>query len=567
MLRHGETSVAECNAEAAAAQADLLAIWDGVSAPLAGWLEAMARAFERFPDAGMVGAALLLRDGRLVAAGARIAPDGRLRPIGVGESADHPAFASVAAVEAVPLGAVMVPASVWREFGGLDLSIVVPEFAVADLAGRMRRAGLRVLCQPSARLTKATPPKTAEGWAESLGRWRVRRAEAAGGHGLAALGLQRPAAPRALFVDNFVPTADRDSGSADVHGLLRLFVSLGYHVTLLPVGDLTRADDYVEDLRQAGVCVVANGFVRSAEAYLAAEPDAFDLIMLFRGSLAGGTLLDSLQAHSPRARLVFNTVDLHFLRLERQALLTQSAGTLAQAFRAEQIELAAIARADCTLLLSDAEQSLIADLLPRARTCVVPIARAIKGRQAPFAGRRGVLFVGGFRHQPNVDAMVSFVRDVWPLVRSRLCTSLSIVGADAPPEISSLSNDGDGISVLGHVADLDAALAACRLTVAPLRFGAGLKGKIVTSLAVGVPCVASPIAVEGMNLVDGLHVRVAATSAAFADAIIDVHESEGTWTALSDHALDIATRQFSEAAARPRIAAMLRDLGLPCGAG
>jgi glycosyltransferase involved in cell wall biosynthesis len=518
-----------------------------------------------FPGAGMAGALLLAPDGRIAAAGAILAPDGGLLPRGHGERPDHPDFASISPVEALPLGAAMLPVEIWRRFGGLDETIADPTLALADLALRLRDAGLLVLCQPFARLT-AAPAATPDPWTDAYGRFRLRRRRDAGGHGLAALGLSRPDRPRALFVDNFVPTPDRDAASLDMQAYLRSFVALGYDTTLLPVGDLSRADGYVDDLRRQGVRVIANGFAASAPEFLARAPAPFDVILLYRASLAAGALPDVLKAHSPQARLVFNTTDLHFVRLEREAQLLRSPDQLEEAFRVQQVELATIARADCTILLSPAEQRLIADLLPRARTCVVPIARDVRGRAAPFAPRHGVLFVGGFRHRPNLDAVLAFARETWPLIRRRLPTTLGIVGADPPDEVRALADPDAGVAVLGHVENLDALMDECRLTIAPLRFGAGTKGKIVTSLAAGVPCVASPVAVEGMGLTDRLHVRVGRTPETFADAVIEVHEQEDVWTALSDAGLEFALENFSVAGARARLCAMLRDLGLPIGA-
>jgi glycosyltransferase involved in cell wall biosynthesis len=288
-------------------------------------------------------------------------------------------------------------------------------------------------------------------------------------------------------------------------------------------------------------------------------------MLLYRASLAAGKLPAQLRAHSPRARLVFNTTDLHFLRLEREAALHKSAAILEEAARVREIEMAMIARADWTILLSPVEQRLIADLLPYSSTSVIPIARAATGRAAPFAPRHGVLFIGGFGHRPNVDAAVTFVAQTWPLVRARLGTTFSVVGADPPAEVRALADPAAGVAVLGHLPDLDAALAACRLTVAPLRFGAGTKGKIVGSLAAGVPCVASPVAAEGMGLLDGETIRVAATPEAFADAVIELHEREEVWTALSDAGVAFARNAFSVDTARDGLRAMLRELGLPAG--
>jgi glycosyltransferase involved in cell wall biosynthesis len=559
------SAVARCNAAADAARADFVVLWDGASRPQPGWLGALADSFGRFEGAGMAGALLLAADGRIAAAGAAILPDGRLAPLGAGEHPGDPAYASVRPVEALPLGAVMVPTSLWRRFGGLDESLGSPTSALADLALRLRAAGWSAVCQPFARLSARAPQAHDPGWVEAFGRWRLRQRRTAGGNGLAAIGLAAVPPPRALFVDNLVPTPDRDAASIDMVLYLRSFVAFGYETTLLPAGDLARRGADVDNLRRDGVRVVAEGWAESVAGFLARERTPFEVILLYRVSLAAGGLLEALKAHSPQARIVYNTVDLHFLRMEREAMLLRSVEKLDEAFRVQQIELATIARADCSILLSPVEQPLIADLLPRARTCVVPIARAVRGRTVSFGPRHGVRFVGSFRHQPNVDAMLTFVRETWPLVRRRLATTLDIVGADPPDEVRALADPASGIAVLGHVEDLDALLDRTRLTVAPLRFGAGTKGKIVTSLAAGVPCVASPIAAEGMGLTDRVHVRVAATPEAFADAVVEVHEQEPIWTAMSDAGLAFAAQAFSVAEVRQRLAKMLRDLGLPAG--
>ncbi|MBN9509996.1 MAG: glycosyltransferase [Alphaproteobacteria bacterium] len=553
----GAGPAARCNAAAAIARGAFVALWDGVSPPLPGWLAALESCFSLCEGVGMAGAALLDGAGRIAAAGATIGPDARLLPRGAGAPATHPDFAHVAAVEAVPLGALMLPAALWRRLGGLDEGFGALAPALTDLGLRVAETGASVVCSPFARLRTAPPPP--EDWATAEGRRRLRRQVA---H-FAAFDPPRTAPRRALFVDHFVPTPDRDSGSADLHGFLRIFVGLGYETTLLAVHDLDRADTYVDDLRRRGVRVVAGGFYRSLGDFLAREAVPFDLFMVYRATLAEAPLLDMLRRHSPQARLVFNTVDLHFLRLEREAALAQSPALLDEAFRMQQRETAAILRADCTILLSPVEQRLVAELIPAARTRVIPILRDIPGRTAPFAARRGVLFVGSFRHRPNVDAIVEFVREVWPLVRRRLDLPLTVIGADPPPEVRALA--GEGVVVAGYRPDLDALLGACRLTVAPLRFGAGLKGKIVSSLAAGVPCVATPMAAEGMALIDGEHVCLATTPSEFAAAVVDVHEDTELWERLSRGGLLLARETYSLAAARWRIAALLDELGLPAG--
>ncbi len=554
-------TAAACNEAAARADGEWLVIWDGTSAPRPGWLGALADSFAAFPNLGMAGAVLLDRPGRILAAGATVATDGTLLPLGAGAAVGDPEYGFAAAVDTVPAGAVMVPAALWQRFGGLDPAIASLDHALAELALRMQQAGFRVARQPAAQLVRPPAPPI-DAWSAALGRWHVRRRRIALRGGIALLGGGRtPTPPRVLFVEHFVPTPDRDSGSADLHAMLRAFVALGWEPTLLPASDLDRADRYVDDLRRRGVRVATGGKWRDVAGFLAAETRNFDLIVVSRASMASGALFARLRRHSPFAPLVFNTVDLHFLRYERAALLERSPATLDEAFRLQQIELGAIGSADRTILLSDVEQALIEELLPHARTCVIPIMRDIPGRAAPFGQRRGVVFIGGFRHLPNVDAVVSFAREVWPKLSGRLDGRLTIVGADAPAEVRALA--GPDVELRGPVDDLDAVLANCRVTVAPLRYGAGAKGKVVSSLAAGVPCVVSPIAAEGMGLTDGVNVRVAGDADAFAAAVLELHEQPELWLRLSDGGLALARRRFSLDAGRRLVAALLRGLDLP----
>ena len=116
---------------------------------------------------------------------------------------------------------------------------------------------------------------------------------------------------------------------------------------------------------------------------------------------------------------------------------------------------------------------------------------------APFSARSGLIFVGSYQHAPNVDAVTYFVRSIWPLVRQRVPTAVfRIVGSGMTPEVQALA--GNGVEVIGFVDDLDAVLAQSRVAVVPLRYGAGMKGKILTSLRAGLPTVSSSIGIRGI---------------------------------------------------------------------
>lgn len=532
------------------------------------WLEAMLDAFERFPDAGLVGARLLGGNGRIAEAGVTIHPDGRLSPVGAGCETGHPAISSTREVDACLSGCVMVPAGAWSDVGGLDERFESSDYALADLAMRLRTSGRRILCQPFASFARPAPA-TGDDWQQAQDRWRFRE------RWVAELGLDHPSrdaevsyrqngrGPRVLFIDHLTPTPDQDSGSADIYWYMRIFRSFGYDVTFIAGYDLGYAGRYTDDLRRWGITCLCAPFVTSVSSFLEKDGAGFDLVMLYRAPLAAA-YMDVVRRHAPQARVVFDTVDLHYLREEREALLTRSTARLEQSYRTRASELATIAKADCTILLSQQEHAIVQDLLPQAPTRLIPIVRSIPGRDAPFAPRNGVVFVGGFNHKPNIDAITSFVGEVWPLVRSSLPDArLIIVGANPTAEVVALGNPDQGIKVQGFVEDLGEIFSTCRLSVAPLRYGAGIKGKVVSSLSYGLPCVATPVAAEGMGLVDGQHIRIAASPEEFAAAIVAVHEDSQQWNTLSENGLRFARDTFSIVRVREMLREMLVSLQLP----
>ncbi|RZA18576.1 MAG: glycosyltransferase, partial [Lysobacteraceae bacterium] len=167
--------------------------------------------------------------------------------------------------------------------------------------------------------------------------------------------------------------------------------------------------------------------------------------------------------------------------------------------------------------------------------------------------REGLLFVGGFRHPPNVDAVLWFVREVFPRIRSlRPGMQFHCIGGDVPAEIRNLSRL-DGVHLHGHVPDLQPWLDGCRISVAPLRYGAGVKGKVNQAMAHGLPVVATSPAVEGMHLLDGQDVLVADDAAAYADAVLRLDGDEALWNRITANGRDNVARHFSPEAARATV--------------
>jgi glycosyltransferase involved in cell wall biosynthesis/GT2 family glycosyltransferase len=366
----------------------------------------------------------------------------------------------------------------------------------------------------------------------------------------------------ALVVDHSMLTPDKDSGSITTLELIKSLQSLGFRVTFVPA-DLSRLEPYAEALEQAGIYCLTGRELPSVTSLLETDGARFDLVVLARVTVAS-SLVDPVRRLCPKATLVFESMDLHFLREQRAAQLSGSPEASRQSKATEKEELETIRRADITLVHSTLEAELLRQRVPEALVYVLPYVLEARGRGAPFSGRRDIVFVGGFKHHPNEDAVAFFVRDIFPRIRRTLPgVRFLIVGSDPTPAVRELARDD--VLVLGHVPDLETVLDACVLTVAPLRFGAGYKGKVAMSLAHGVPVVLTEIAAEGMGLSHGREVLIADEPAAFADAVVRLHRDAELWSELSDRGLRFVTESFSPSAAREHVLRALTIAGADLG--
>jgi glycosyltransferase involved in cell wall biosynthesis len=387
-------------------------------------------------------------------------------------------------------------------------------------------------------------------------------------------------------VDHTTPTPDQDSGSASTFAYLRILTKSGFRVTFAPA-DLLDAGHYTKALNDLGIATPTPAECTSLNTVVERLGRHSDVLLIYRGEIATH-IFDLMRRTVPAAKIVFHPVDLHFLRMQREAALT---GDLVQADSARamrKIELDMIRRADATIVVSPHEASLLAELVPKALVHQIPILREtpsqppgllgwrsfcgqLPGRRFGALGRRfarhspglnerrDFLFIGGYRHRPNVDAVLWFVREVWPRIQVRgFSDRFIIVGSNMPSEITALASSK--IDVRGHVADLASLFNAVRLSVAPLRYGAGIKGKIVTSLSYGVPVVASSIAAEGMGLQHEETILVADDPDIMADKIVKLYADVDLWLRLSVKGYEAFYNKFSEESGASRVLAVFDGL-------
>ncbi|HEX7802863.1 MAG TPA: glycosyltransferase [Pseudoxanthomonas sp.] len=559
---HNGGFIAACNDGAARARGEVLVFLNNDTVPQSGWLDALLDTFDTQPDAGLVGAQLVYPDGRLQEAGGVVFSDGSAWNYGRFESPEDPRYASLRDADYCSGAAIAIPRALFESLNGFDTRYAPAYYEDTDLAFSVRAAGKRVLYQPAARVVHLEGITSGTDLSQGPKAYQVRNRELFERKWRDALstfpapGTQpTPATVHAhqrqiLIVDEAVPQPDRDSASLRLFNLMKMLRQENAHVVFLATEHAPQPQALAA-LQVLGVEVWYPPFSPSPPSWLSAHGPRFSVVLACRYHLAE-KILPLARKHAPQARFVLDTIDLHYLRESRAAELAGNAALAKAASQTRQRELSAVAAADIALVVSGTEREVLARDAPASNVEVLSNLHEVAGPGLPFAQRRDLVFVGGFRHTPNVDAVRWFVQDVLPLLRPRLPDAVfHCIGGDVPDSIAALAQEG--VVIHGHVPGLEAAMNGMRVAAAPLRFGAGVKGKVNLSMAHGQPVVATSCAVEGMHLQDGTDVLVADEPQAFADAVVRLYTDEELWNRLSRNGLENVARHFSLDAARETV--------------
>ena len=533
-----------------------------------GWLEPLVRLADADPLVGLVGCKLLNPDGTVQEAGGAILRNGWGQPYGAGGDPAAPEFNFVREVDVAIGACILVRREAWTEVGGFDERYVPAFYEEFDLAFALRDRGWRVMYQPASavvhhgsnsygtaardRHSQANHAKFCEKWKDALRSQPAPNAPA-------LLVRSRPSpAGIALVIDDRVPEWDRNAGAITLNQYLHLLQDMGYQVVFCPAHDGTPTQPYTGLLQQDGIEVLhAPG---TLDAWMRAHGRQVDLVWTARPDVTG-PILDLLRAQT-RAPILYYTHDLHHLRERRRYELEGDPRALAESRRVQRIENRIFARVDRVMTPSGDEAEVIRGDVPEASVHVIPpymMPAAPLGDRtgADFAGRDALIFVGGYNHLPNVDAAVWLASEIMPLVWAALPEArLLLVGNAPPPSVLALA--ARRVVVTGFVADVSPLYAAARLSVSPLRYGAGVKGKIVSALQEGVPVVTTPVGNEGLGLVHGTEAWIAADAEGLAEGIVALYRDPDRCAAMADAGQAVLRRDLSEESAR---AALMRVLG------
>ncbi|MGA1868907.1 MAG: glycosyltransferase [bacterium] len=476
------------------------------------WLDKLVTFIEKHDDIGIVGPKIINKNGTLQQAGGIVWKDGTNLNYGQDEDFTKPEYNYVKEVDYIANTGILIRKDLWNEIGGFHVLDKSGSCEHIDLAFEARKRTYKVLYQPGSvllHLGKACDFGQNSDIAEIIirnrekfvSKWsKVLEKEHCEKNCHIFYSRDRSRNKKTiLFIDHYVPFFDKDAGSKSTFQYIKLFIKNNFNVKFL--GDnFFQHEPYTSILQNLGVEVLyGQYYAKHWQEWLRENSQYIDYIYMHRPHISI-KYIDFCKNHL-HAKILYQCHDLHFLRKQREYEVNKNKKCLKEVQYWENLERELFGKADVALTFSADELEIIREKFPGTNCCQIPLFFFDKFEKynTNFALRKHFMYVGGFGHPPNVDAVLWFVKKVFPKVlENRPETQFLVIGSNPPEEVKELADKN--VKLFGYVSNQELHELYCkvRLQVIPLRYGAGVKGKVIESLYYGLPLVTTHVGIEGM---------------------------------------------------------------------
>ncbi|WP_152395474.1 glycosyltransferase [Paenibacillus guangzhouensis] len=527
-----------------------------------GWLSSLIELIESDNQIGMVGSKLVYPDGRLQEVGGIIWNDASGWNYGRLDDPEKPEYNYVKEVDYISGAAIMIRKNLWEQIGGFDERYVPAYFEDSDLAFEVRQIGYKVVLQPKSVVVhfegishgtdtgSGIKSYQAANKEKFVSKWRsiLKNQHFPNGESVFLARDRSKDKKTILIIDHYVPHYDKDAGSRTMFQYIKLFVGMGLSVKF--IGDnFYKHEPYTSIIEQMGVEVLYGvDMQKNIVKWLKANGQFIDFVYLLRPHIAVN-YIQNVRKYTT-AKVFYNGTDLHYIREVRKYKIDKNKQSLENARKVKVQEYALMEASDVVYTISEFEKDLLSKKLPHKRVVVIP-TYIYETRELPLGGslgfdnRKDICFVGGFSHTPNIDGVLWFVKEIFPKITKQLPDlRIHIIGSNPTKEILNLSSKN--IHVTGFISDeeLMAYYSNCRLVVAPLRFGAGVKGKIIEAIAYGIPIVTTEIGAEGISGSEDF-LNVQNQEYEFAENVIQLYNDKENWETIRTKQISYAQSKLS----------------------
>jgi GT2 family glycosyltransferase/glycosyltransferase involved in cell wall biosynthesis len=518
------------------------------------WLDSLLMLINTNASVGAVGSKLIYSNNLLQEAGGLIWQDGSAWNYGRLKNPDHPLFNFVREVDYCSAASLLVRKDLFNKFGGFDKQFTPAYCEDSDFCLTLKKNNYKVLYQPLSQVVhyegvscgkvpvknniktyqEINQKKFYNKWKSYLSSFPANDKNSEHNH-------LRGTNSKILIIDSIIPMPDRDAGSHTIFNLIKMLLSMRFSVTFIADSNFEYHPKYTQSLQQMGAHVEYFPFIHNINRYIKKNIAQYDVALLSR-PLIFLSYYRLIKQYNKNIKIIYEAADIHSLRLKREAEVYQK--TLSSEFtQTNHAEILAFKHSDLVILRSKYELQYAMENFQSKKIIYLPIVMEFGPLiKNGFNKREGIAFIGNYLHRPNIDAIHFFFEKIYSKIAKVQKIPIYIVGHSLPSNIKMKLKQYKNVNCLGHIEDLNLFLSKIRLTIAPLRYGAGIKGKVAYSMANKVPVIGTSVAFEGFP--KELNQVKFDDPTSFSQAVIRLYNNPRIWNKVSSELYAVSTQLF-----------------------